>query len=294
MSFFKSKKNNNSNNNSNKNHQQIDTKLTSESSLSSPISPLTSLKDKPTNEEIDRLFEQAATRLNLNTKDASVRSLPFDKKWFILCHENALTSIHTTDIMNELTPLYYIHAITKRESKWEVRCKLVSDLSVRLRTMPIRWAQEFIEKNGIRTLCEELSAINRINARNQKECQLEFEIIKCLRQLFSNYYGIQQVISDPYYIIQLTQSILSPSISTQRLVCDALTFMCYFEQPKGHSIVMQGMENIKEHKNDYGPFDSWLKSLYSILDKKDDLFFTASQEITADISITEQRPYSAN
>lgn len=63
--------------------------------------------------------------------------------------------------------------------------------------------------------------------------------------------------------------------------------MCYFEQPKGHSIVMQGMENIKEHKSDYGPFDSWLKSLYSILDKKDDLLFTPSQEITADISITE-------
>ncbi|CEJ02837.1 Putative Proteophosphoglycan ppg4 [Rhizopus microsporus] len=277
MSFFKSKKNN-------KQQQQHQSDELSTSSIAS-LSPLNSLKDKPTNEEIDRLFEEAATRLNLNTSDASVRSLPSDKKWFILCHENALSSIgtlHSTSLESyaNKTPSYYINAITKRDSKWEIRCKLVSDLSVRLRTMPIKWAQEFIEQNGIRTLCEELASINKINARNQKECQLEFEIIKCLRQLFSNYYGIQQVISDPFYIIQLTQSILSPSIPTQRLVCDALTFMCYFEQPKGHSIVLQGMETIRETKSDYGPFDSWLRAFHSTLDNH-------NKTVNTDIPISE-------
>jgi hypothetical protein len=37
-----------------------------------------------------------------------------------------------------LSPLYYIKSLLKRDSKLEVRSKLVSDLSVRLRTMPIR------------------------------------------------------------------------------------------------------------------------------------------------------------
>lgn len=37
-----------------------------------------------------------------------------------------------------LTPAYYIKSLQKRESKLETRSKLVSDLSVRLRTLPIK------------------------------------------------------------------------------------------------------------------------------------------------------------
>lgn len=74
------------------------------------------------------------------------------------------------------------------------------------------------------------------------------------------------MVSDPFYIITLTQSIISPSLSIQRLVCDALTFMCYFEQPKGHALVMQGMDKLKESQKNYGRFDSWLKTLSAVLD----------------------------
>lgn len=52
----------------------------------------------------------------------------------------------------------------------------------------------------------------------------------------------------------------------QRLVCDALTFMCYFEQPKGHALVMQGMDKLKESQNSYSRFDPWLKTLNAVLD----------------------------
>ncbi|GAN04863.1 hypothetical protein MAM1_0075c04328 [Mucor ambiguus] len=295
-----------------KKKQSLDYKAShrhSTASIASSVSSSTStgldsrsLKDKPSNQEIDRLFEKAASRLNINTNDASVRELTPDKKWFILCNESALTSMgtvigkknpnsrtsitphhttssgngssntmtgamsdnHTSDYL--LTPMYYIDTLQKRDAKLEVRSKLVSDLSVRLRTMPVRWAQEFIEANGIKTLFDELSHINRISQRDQRECQLELEIIKCLRLLFNNYYGIQQVVSDPFYIITLTQSIVSPSLPIQRLVCDALTFMCYFEQPKGHALVMQGMDKLKESQKNYGRFDPWLKTLNAVLD----------------------------
>lgn len=269
---------------------------------SSPSTPLNSLslKDKPSNAEIDRLFEQAASRLSISTNDSSVRELTPDKKWFILCNESALTSMGTVvgkktpnnrngtfvnsnstnnqqSIPNNtsndsqhaeymLTPAYYIKSLQKRESKLETRSKLVSDLSVRLRTLPIKWAQDFIEQNGIDTLFGELAFINKTNTRNQRECQFELEIVKCLRQLFNNYYGIQHVINEPQFIVTLTQSVLSPFLPTQRLVCDALTFMCYFEQPKGHAMVLQGMDTIKETKNDYCRFDSWFKSLNSVLE----------------------------
>lgn len=41
--------------------------------------------------------------------------------------------------------------------------------------------------------------------------------------------------------------------------------MCYFEQPKGHALVMQGMNSIKDSKSDYGRFDAWLKALLAVL-----------------------------
>lgn len=147
------------------------------------------------------------SRLSISTNDASVRDLTADKKWFILCNESALTSmgtvignkknVHrisiptntttlasntTTTTNNEstvdsdylLTPAYYIHALLQRDSKNDVRSKLVSDLSVRLRTMPIKWAQDFIEQNGIDALFHELAFINKVNTRytykNRNHC----------------------------------------------------------------------------------------------------------------------------
>ncbi|OBZ83397.1 Cytokinesis protein sepA, partial [Choanephora cucurbitarum] len=256
------------------------------------------LKEKPSDDKIDRLFEEAASRLDININDASVKELSTDKKWFILCNESALTSIGTVagrkssnsyssasiypndsissagtirSIASDseiLSPIYYIQSLVNKNNKTDRLSKLVTDLSVRLRTMPLRWAQNFIENDGIKVLFEELASINKIGNRVQRESRLELEIIKCLRQLFNNYYGIQQVVSDPSYIVILTQSILSSSLPTQRLVCDALTFMCYFDQPRGHAMVLEGMDKIKETRSDYGRFDAWLKSLINVLDSR--------------------------
>lgn len=47
-------------------------------------------------------------------------------------------SLQGLDPDHILTPAYYIHSLMKHETKMEIRSKLVSDLSVRLRTMPIK------------------------------------------------------------------------------------------------------------------------------------------------------------
>lgn len=101
--------------------------------------------------------------------DKNIKELTPEKKWFILCNESAITGMgtvigkknpntrtpvsshHTTNNSsgddaiiennhseNILTPSYYIKSLLKRDTKLELRSKLVSDLSVRLRTMPIR------------------------------------------------------------------------------------------------------------------------------------------------------------
>lgn len=46
--------------------------------------------------------------------------------------------LYGTDAEYVLTPAYYIKFLNKRDTKIETRSKLVSDLSVRLRTMPIK------------------------------------------------------------------------------------------------------------------------------------------------------------
>ena len=51
---------------------------------------------------------------------------------------NTLNESHMQNSEYLLTPAYYIKTLLKRDSKLEVRSKLVSDLSVRLRTLPIK------------------------------------------------------------------------------------------------------------------------------------------------------------
>lgn len=73
--------------------------------------------------------------------------------------------LNTVDSDYLLTPAYYINAVLRRDAKSDLRSKLVSDLAVRLRTMPIKWAQDFIEQNGIDALFHELAFINKVNTR---------------------------------------------------------------------------------------------------------------------------------
>jgi hypothetical protein len=44
--------------------------------------------------------------------------------------------------------------------------------------------------------------------------------------------------------------------------------MCYFEQPKGHELVIQGMNVLRNATNEYGYFDAWLKMLDQTLYKE--------------------------
>lgn len=70
------------------------------------------------------------TSISTHQQNASVNS------------NNADTVKNTTESHTNaeylLSPTYYINSLIQRESKLEVRSKLVSDLSVRLRTMPVR------------------------------------------------------------------------------------------------------------------------------------------------------------
>lgn len=42
--------------------------------------------------------------------------------------------------------------------------------------------------------------------------------------------------------------------------------MCHCDVPLGHTIVMQGFEALRKHRQDFGIFDSWLKNFENALD----------------------------
>lgn len=43
-------------------------------------------------------------------------------------------------------------------------------------------------------------------------------------------------------------------------------FLCHCDVPLGHTIVMQGFEALRQHRKDFGIFDSWLKNFEHTLD----------------------------
>ncbi|ORZ09817.1 formin homology 2 domain-domain-containing protein [Absidia repens] len=275
--------------------------------------------ERPSDQTIESLFEQAASRLNLNLENATLRDLTLDKKWWILCNESQLTKLgnmtssggnggsngsgrrispsqgrnkhmgrkqhqHTSppslsaatstaaaaaghhhqqqqqqqhfDYQSQdmASPLYYINLFRRKDRK-DLSIKLVSDMAVRLRTMPLSWVRQFVEHQGMQLLAMELAKTNQSsNRRNQRNFQLELEIIKCLRALFNNVHGIKEALRDSLYIDTLTHSLLSPYMPTRRLACDTLTFICYCEQPVGHSMVLHGMDALKENGDHHSRF----------------------------------------
>ncbi|CAO3596021.1 unnamed protein product [Absidia cylindrospora] len=276
--------------------------------------------ERPSDQTIESLFEQAASRLNLNLENATLRDLTLDKKWWILCNESQLTKLgnmtsnngssnsssgkrisptqgrnkhmgrkqhqHTSppslsaaaghhhqqqqqqhfDYQSQdmTSPLYYIN-LFRRKDKKDLSIKLVSDMAVRLRTMPLSWVRQFVEHQGMQLLAMELARTNQSSSRNQRDFQLELEIIKCLRALFNNVHGIKEALRDSLYIDTLTHSLLSPYMPTRRLACDTLTFICYCEQPVGHSMVLHGMDALKENGDHHSRFGAWLNDFQKML-----------------------------
>lgn len=71
---------------------------------------------------------------------------------------------------------------------------------------------------------------------------------------------------NPQCVFHIMLSLTSPSITTRKLVCEQLIFLCHVEVPQGHGIVIQGMEKLKDYKQEHGLFDGWLKKLEDVLD----------------------------
>ncbi|RUS13391.1 armadillo-type protein [Endogone sp. FLAS-F59071] len=102
--------------------------------------------------------------------------------------------------------------------------------------------------------------------RKEEDLKMEVEIIKCFKSLLNNRWGAREALANPQCIYNLTFSITSPPYQTRKLICEVLTFLCWCEVPIGHSLVLKGMDMLREHRRDFGRFDAWLRLLEHTLD----------------------------
>ncbi|KAI0011096.1 cytokinesis protein [Xylariaceae sp. FL0662B] len=147
--------------------------------------------------------------------------------------------------------------------------KGLGSLEVNLRTQQIGWVKRFIECQGQVALTNVLLKINRktavgpaapIDAKgSDKNLDKEYDIVKCLKALLNNKYGADDALAHQQVVVALATSLISPRLTTRKLVSDVLTFLCHWEEGDGHLKVIQAMDQVKVQQNENGRFDAWMR-----------------------------------
>ncbi|KAJ2973272.1 hypothetical protein NUW58_g8979 [Xylaria curta] len=171
----------------------------------------------------------------------------------------------TTHSDEEGSPEWYVRKVMENS----LDSKGLGSLEVNLRTQQIGWVKRFIECQGQVALTNVLLKINRKTAvgpaapadskSSDKNLDKEYDIIKCLKALLNNKYGADDALAHQQVVVALATSLISPRLTTRKLVSDVLTFLCHWEDGSGHLKVIQAMDYVKSQQNENGRFDAWMR-----------------------------------
>ena len=82
----------------------------------------------------------------------------------------------------------------------------------------------------------------------------------------NNKYGADDAISHQQVIVSLATSLISPRLTTRKLVSEVLTFLCHWGQGEGHLKVLQAMDHVKHQQGENGRFDAWMRIVEVTID----------------------------
>ncbi|TVY59557.1 Cytokinesis protein sepA, partial [Lachnellula suecica] len=209
---------------------------------------------------------------------------PPAKKW-TLVHQDRLTEFQgeqkrrtaarqTGQYGNAMEML--INAEEEGSPEWFVKkvmdnsisAKQLQSLAVSLRTQPIGWVKTFVECQGQVALTNVLGKINRRQAQgpapadgstSDKDLDREYDIVKCLKALMNNKFGADDALMHQQVIVALATSLISPRLTTRKLVSEVLTFLCHWADGQGHLKVIQAMDFVKNQQGENGRFDAWMR-----------------------------------
>ncbi|KAI0439353.1 hypothetical protein F4803DRAFT_554129 [Xylaria telfairii] len=177
-------------------------------------------------------------------------------------YSNVDITVHSDE---EGSPEWYVRKVMENS----LDSKGLGSLEVNLRTQQIGWVKRFIECQGQVALTNVLLKINRKTAvgpaapgdtkSSDKNLDKEYDIIKCLKALLNNKYGADDALAHQQVVVALATSLISPRLTTRKLVSDVLTFLCHWEDGNGHLKVIQAMDYVKSQQNENGRFDAWMR-----------------------------------
>ena len=171
----------------------------------------------------------------------------------------------------EGTPEWFVKKVLDNS----ISAKQLQSLAVSLRTQPIGWVKTFVECQGQVALTNVLGKINRRQAQGpapaegttgEKDLDREYDIVKCLKALMNNKYGADDALTHQQVIVALATSLISPRLSTRKLVSEVLTFLCHWADGQGHLKVIQAMDHVKSQHGENGRFDAWMRVVEVTID----------------------------
>ncbi|KAK1760717.1 hypothetical protein QBC47DRAFT_12669 [Echria macrotheca] len=163
----------------------------------------------------------------------------------------------------EGSPEWYVRKVMDNS----LDSKGMLSLEVNLRTQQIGWVKRFIECQGQVALTNVLLKINRKTAfgpapdtgKGDKNLDKEYDIVKCLKALMNNKFGADDALAHQQVIVALATSLISPRLTTRKLVSEVLTFLCHWADGKGHVKVIEAMDVVKNQQGENGRFDAWMR-----------------------------------
>jgi cytokinesis protein len=164
----------------------------------------------------------------------------------------------------EGTPEWYVKKVMDNT----ILPKQLASLAVSLRTQPIGWVRTFVECQGQVALTNVLGKLNRKQAQgpspvegstSDKDLDREYDLVKCLKALMNNQFGADDALAHQQVIVALATSLISPRLTTRKLVSEVLTFLCHWADGQGHLKVIQAMDYVKNQHGENGRFDAWMR-----------------------------------
>ena len=251
---------------------------------------------RPTSDsEVEKLFAELMQKRGWHhLPDQAKRQMmayPAAKKW-TLVHQDRLTEVQgeqkrkTThrqtgqygnamemlaNAEEEGTPEWFVKKVMDNS----ISPKQLQSLAVSLRTQPIGWVRTFVECQGQVALTNVLGKINRRQAQgpapsdgstSEKDLDREYDIVKCLKALMNNKFGADDALAHQPIIIALATSLISPRLTTRKLVSEVLTFLCHWADGQGHLKVIQAMDYVKNQQGENGRFDAWIRVVEVTID----------------------------
>lgn len=101
---------------------------------------------------------------------------------------------------------------------------------------------------------------------SDKDLDREYDIVKCLKALMNNKYGADDALLHQQVIVSLATSLISPRLTTRKLVSEVLTFLCHWADGEGHLKVLQAMDYVKAQHGENGRFDAWMRIVEVTID----------------------------